>query len=167
MFTTDDSSGNYSGFLYERLGIGTRSEKATGRDLVAVGQQDLSIDNGDFKTITGTALIKAALIRRLGTPEYGYRRWVRSAEGLREIDIEYGDRVFLYLSAPNTPSNVEQVRLAIFNCMAGEQRIDVIRVEVQPTTVIGRIPIKATYRIKGESELQALDYVIGADIADS
>lgn len=153
-------SNAYTDALYEKLGIGARSIASTGQDLSIEALKDLLTDNGDFRLISGADLIKTALIRRLGTPEYGYRRWVRTKDGLKELDPSYGDRVYLYLSAPLSHSNAEQVRLAILNCMQAEERIEVLSVVVNATSEVGQIVISATYRIKGEEDLQSLDYVL-------
>ncbi len=95
-------------------------------------QDDIQTSSrGDLKTITNAALIKSALLRRVSTPVAGYRRWVRSVDGLVEIDSDYGDELFFYLSAPITSINIQKIQQAVKRSAAADKRIEIIDVKAE------------------------------------
>lgn len=139
--------------------LGERSSLATGTDLVFLPLEDIGIDaDGDFATITGSGLIQEALLRALYTPEYGYRRWVRTPEGIKEIDTQYGNKAYRYLSMPADPAAAEAIRDAIYQAAAQDSRLVVKSVIAQPTQA--GFAVALVYHLKDDNELRNLSLVI-------
>lgn len=139
-----------------------RDSASTGRDLTWEVLGDFKVSrSGDFETIEGADLVTQALLRALYTPEYGYRRWVRTATGPVEVDSTYGNKAYRYLSQPSSPRTPEKVRDAVFEAASNDPRINVQQVTVFPDQ-LGRLRLQMTYTIKGAEDLKNLDLVLKA-----
>jgi phage baseplate assembly protein W len=141
-------------FYQRQIGYERQSE-LTGTDIVLKNNDDLVTNGGDFTTITGVALITAALMRRLQTPTNGYKRLVRSSTGLQVTDDDYGNAVYDNLSNPITAATTLEIEQKLRKAATAESRIEVINVKVNQTDLTTLVA-DITYRILSESELRTL-----------
>lgn len=135
-----------------------RPSELTGTDIALQNQDDFLLSGyGDFTTLTGADLITQALLRRLQTPASGYRRLVRSADGLQAIDTEYGNLAYDYLSSSATPANLMQIEKALRDCVSAESRVELLDVNVtQDPLSPQNVNAEVKYRILSETELRVL-----------
>lgn len=61
---------------------------------------DIATSLGDFKTQNGVANVIDAFIRELTTPLGYIGRYVLDVEGLKTVDIDYGNEAYYQLSEP-------------------------------------------------------------------
>jgi hypothetical protein len=116
--------------------------------------------SGDLVTITGVNLITQALLTRLQTPPQGYRRWVRTADGLQELDTSYESQVYDHLSVPSTPANNIAIEDAIHKTASMEKRIEVLSTKIGDQNYFSEVPVEVTYRILSETELRSASLVL-------
>jgi phage baseplate assembly protein W len=136
--------------------VSIRSPDSTGYDLSLEPLGDLVVDGyGDLLLNSGDDSIRASLLRRLQTPFSGYRRWVRTVEGLKLIDPDYYSDVFLYLSSSLTDRNMTLIREAISKAVSRDNRINVSSLDVYKTGD-NEVEVRLNYVIKGETELRQL-----------
>jgi phage baseplate assembly protein W len=117
-------------------------------------------ETGDIKVIEGESAVNESLYRRIKTPATGYMRWVRYVDGLKLLDKEYGNSLFSYLSSPITNKTAERMREGITNAIAGDKRIEVKKLSIQPKENQTKIDIHVEYIIKGENEIRNLEYTL-------
>lgn len=139
-----------------------RSQTATGIDLVLEPLGDLQLTaTGDLQLTQGADLIIKSFMRRLHTPVAGYRRWVRTATGLRELDSEYGNPAYGALSQPLSAETEQQIRAGVEACARAEGRIEVVSVTLTPLPVYrGRVELTLVYRILSEEQLRTTTYAL-------
>lgn len=144
--------------IYRKHSAFDRPRELTGTDLVLQNQEDFVLSGfGDFTTLTGADLVTQSLLRRLQTPSSGYRRLIRSAEGLQVADPDYGNGAYDYLSASATPATLLEIENALKACVLKEPRVELIDVRVlQDLTSPTNITAEVRYRILSETELRVL-----------
>lgn len=149
---------------FHQLARFDRDVSVTGRDFTWEDLGDIkTTPSGDFRMAQGSEGIVLALLRRLYTPEQGYRRWVRDANGLRQVDTNYGNKAYSILSHPSSPRSAEKVRDAIAEAAAQDPRIHLINLSVMLNRS-GQFQMLMDYRIRGHDELQNLDLVLPAPL---
>ena len=137
-----------------------RSPALTGVDFAVNVDDVVATPLGDLMSTSGVELITNALLRRLHTPTLGYKRFIRTHEGLVEVDSDYESQVYDHLSAPSTFANNTAIEQAILATAKQEKRIEVISAELTAQPDYATIPVKLTYRILSESELRTVSLVL-------
>lgn len=139
-----------------------RLPSITGADAIMEHQGDLVVSpEGDIAITTGSDLIIKGLIRRLGTPPSGYRRYVQTANGLQRLDSSYADELYDYLSSPLTKMSAAQMRAALRKAADLDGRVSIIDVQASKYEYASsRITLTITYRVKSSSELSTLNLTV-------
>lgn len=150
----------YSFSKYEQQGISTRSNAASGVDIFLAEMGDIEVVNGDFRLVKGNTNIVKAFLRRLNTPPYGYKRFMRTFTGITEIGETYGNDMYFYLSAPITTLSLESILKALEEAAREDQRIEVMDIGVAFKSINQVYIQKFKYIIKGEDELRSLSLVL-------
>lgn len=133
----------------------------TGRDLTLESQGDLIVRSADGLLVDGEQLIVEALLRRLSTPYGGYTRLVREASGLIEVNAEYGNKAYDYLSAPVTPANIASIEQYTLEAAQQETRIQVLAIKAQISSdYLNIVDVVLQYRILSQSEILTLNLQI-------
>jgi phage baseplate assembly protein W len=131
------------------------------KDILLDENGDFEIsETGDLKVVEGEKAINESLYRRIKTPAAGYMRWVRYEDGLALLDKEYGNSLYNYLSSPITNTTVESIREGITSAIAGERRIELIKLSIEPKAGQSKIDVLIDYIIKGESIIRTLNYTL-------
>jgi phage baseplate assembly protein W len=138
------------------ISLSDRSIESTGTDLMIEPLGDLVTNSyGDLETQSGEKSIVDSLLRRLNTPINGYSRWIHTVDGLKGINTGYGNRIYSYLSSPLTGPILEEIKLAVKECVKEEDRVSVNSVAVKKTS-LNSVEVNLSYIIKGEAELKTL-----------
>lgn len=155
MYTSDTPQA--PALVYRRSTIYPRSSEASGVDFVIERLGDLATTpQGDLALTTGSDLITQALLRRLYTPTYGYKRWVRTATGMVELDSDYADPIFDYLSTPLTETARLEIERVVRRAASADDRIEVVNTIIEPidgSAALNTVRLTVLYRIKSEPEL--------------
>jgi phage baseplate assembly protein W len=97
------------------------------QDLVITPLGDIQLsENGDLKT---TDNYNFSIIRRLSTTTPGYARFIEDADGVREIDIQYGSDLYNFLSDPMTEVSEELLSDTVKRSLDFDPRIAILSVE--------------------------------------
>ncbi|EKQ70408.1 hypothetical protein OsccyDRAFT_0695 [Leptolyngbyaceae cyanobacterium JSC-12] len=146
--------------IYRRHPNFERSVELTGTDLAIKAKEDLVTQQGDAATISGVDLIVESLLRRLNTPTNGYRRWVRTPDGMEVVDSSYGNRAFDYLSSPTTPATIAEIERAFKETVEAEPQVELVSIKVKQAANFTDIDVVINYRILSEQELRALSITL-------
>lgn len=152
--------------MYRDLPIYYRDPLLVGNDAVIKPLDDLQVtESGDLAVQTGAESIVDNLLRRMHTPPQGYARWVRDGEALTILDLNYGNVAYLYLSTPLSLDDGGEIKDAIFEAAAQEQRIQVLDVQLTSFDLTGKVTVSLTYRILDNSEIFTVERNILTKVA--
>jgi hypothetical protein len=133
-----------------------RTLAAVGYDVSLTPQQDLNLDSlGGLRKITGAACITAALTRRLGTPPGGYSRLVRDAEDYSEVDPEYQNPIYLYLSNPTSDFENGDLITTVETAAQQDGRVTVLGIQnVRINPLASEVAFDLIYQIQPNEILE-------------
>lgn len=99
--------------------------------------KDLTFENGDLLTdwIEGNKVISNSVKRRLGTPPAVYARAVKTLEGTKLLDTNFGSSLRQYLSYPNSEFNNVDFTEVVEDSLSLDPDIIVNSVEVSGTNI--------------------------------
>lgn len=132
-----------------------RDPKLIGNDMDLVEGEDIEVNNGDIKLITGVESIYKSLRRRLYTSKLGFERLLKTTEGLIIVNPEYGNDAFSYLSSLNNDINKDYVLNEIDRIFNDEPRIKLLSATLQESSN-NSIQIEVRYLILSNEKLATL-----------
>lgn len=86
--------------------------------------------DGDFASRTAENDIIESVKRLITTPSSFYERWVLDVDGLKALDIEYGNPAFNYIAEPLSSSSVRRMETGIKFALRQEPRITNVFVSI-------------------------------------
>lgn len=141
----------------------SRTVDASGIDLAADAIDLLSTVTGDLDIITGVDVIIDNLLRLLTTAPGGYARYLRINNGVEIYNPNFHNAAYNSLSQPLNSGLSSSVLDAIREAALQETRIVLEDLVIEASedsslsflnTMQGKLNIRLTYHVKGESELR-------------
>jgi hypothetical protein len=129
------------------LGVDLLSTPASDR-VRSPGAGDLrSNKTGDLTTDSGLQLVIRGRLRELTTPIGQYARYIDDVDGLKLIDIEYGNEAFRYLSEPTNTLPLDRIIESCRTVMLKDIRVESANVSPTLDPNTGMLNIKINFTI--------------------